>query len=93
MLFLCLTLLFPFVSYGDSLPDGITYLGGPGFPDVEDVRDSRDNSLTITDGEITFGFRENLIPTETISTPSVTRITYGQATTRRVGSWTALGIL
>ena len=92
-LFLCLALAIPVAVYGDTFPDGIKYLGGPGFPDVEDVRDSWDNSLTITDGEITLGFRRTLIPAETFATSSVTRITYGQATTRRVGQWTALGVL
>lgn len=90
---LCLTLTLPSGLYADSFPKGIKYLGGPGYPDVEDVRDSWDNSLNITDNEITFGFRKNLIPTETIATSSVIRITYGQATTRRVGKWVAAAIL
>ena len=45
---------------------GIKYLGGRGFPDFRAVRNSWNNSLTITNNEITFGFRNNLIPSETI---------------------------
>ena len=78
---------------GGAFPEGIKYLGGPGYPDIKDVRNSWDNSLNITDNEITFGFRKNLIPTETFPTASLTRITYGQATTRRVGKWVAVAIL
>ena len=89
----CLLLVASVTTYGEHFPKGIKYLGGPGFPDIEDVRDSWDNSLNITDAEITFGFRKNLIPTEVIPTSSVTRITYGQATTRRVGRWVAVGII
>jgi hypothetical protein len=68
-------------------------LGGPGFPDNNQIKDSWDNSLNITDKEITLGFRKNLIPTETVSVISVKRITYGQATTRRVGKWVAVGLI
>ena len=92
-LFLCLLLVLPVSLNGDSFPDGIKYLGGPGFPDVKDVRDSWGNSLTITDAEVTLGFRKNLIPTETFPTNRLTRITYGQATTRRVGKWVAVAVL
>ena len=90
---LCLLLVASVTTYGEHFPKGIKYLGGPGFPDIKDVRDSWDNSLNITDAEITLGFRKDLIPTEVIPTSSVTRITYGQATTRRVGKWVAVGIL
>jgi len=76
-----------------NFPKGIKYLGGPGFPDNEQVRDSWDNGLNITDKEITFSFRKDLIPAETIPVSSVKRITYGQATTRRVGQWVAIGVL
>ena len=89
----CLILIASFTSYGQHFPKGIKYLGGPGFPDIEDVRDSWDNSLTIDDNSITLGFRKDLIPTEVIPTSSVTRVTYGQATTRRVGRWAAVGFL
>ena len=92
-MFLCLSLLLPTTLYGNSFPEGIKYLGGPGFQDIEEVRDSWDNSLNITDNEITLGFRKNLIPSETFPTTAVTRITYGQATTRRVGKWVAAAIL
>jgi len=78
----CLILIASVTSYGQHFPDGIKYLGGPGFPDIEDIRDSWDNSLTIDDDSITFGFRKELIPNEVIPTSSVTRVTYGQATTR-----------
>jgi hypothetical protein len=90
--FLCVVLaIIPL--YANSFPKGIKYLGGPGFPDNKQVKDSWDNSLNITDGEITFGFRKNLIPTEVVPNSSVKRITYGQATTRRVGKWVAVGII
>ena len=92
-LFLCLLLALPVALYGDTFPEGIKYLGGPGFPDIKDVRDSWDNSLTITDDEITLGFRKNLIPTETFPRSRLARITYGQATTRRVGTWVAVAII
>ena len=59
----------------------IKCLGGRGFPDFGAVRNSWNNSLTITNDEITFGFRNNLIPRETIPISVLTRITYGQATT------------
>ena len=71
----CLLLVASVTSYGQHFPKGIKYLGGPGFPDIEDVRDSWDNSLTITDEEITLGFRKDLIPTEVITTSSITRMT------------------
>ena len=70
----------------------IKYLGGRGFPDFGAVRNSWNNSLTITNNEITFGFRNNLIPSETIPISVLTRITYGQATTRRVAKWVVAGI-
>lgn len=89
----CLLLVASVTSYGQHFQKGIKYLGGPGFPDIEDVRKSWDNSLTITDEEVTLGFRKNLIPTEVIPTSSIIRLTYGQATTRRVGKWVAVGIL
>ena len=89
----CLILVASVTSYGQHFPKGIKYLGGPGFPDIEDVRDSWDNSLTIEDDSITLGFRKDLIPTEVIPTSSVSRVTYGQATTRRVGKWLAAGII
>jgi hypothetical protein len=89
----CLLLVCSLTAYGQNFPKGIKYLGGPGFPDIEDVRDSWDNSPNATDKEITFSFKKNLIPTETISTGSVTRLTYGQATTRRVGKWVAVGVI
>ena len=78
----CLILIASVTSYGQHFPDGIKYLGGPGFPDIEDIRDSWDNSLTIDDDSITLGFRKELIPNEVIPTSSVTRVTYGLATTR-----------
>jgi hypothetical protein len=90
---LCVVLTFSVAAYGNNFPKGIKYLGGPGFPDHKQIRDSWDNSLNITDSEITFGFRKNLIPSETIPVTSVKRITYGQATTRRVGRWVAVGVL
>ena len=90
---LCLWLaLLPSV-YAESFPKGIKYLGGPGFPDKKEVRDSWDNSLNVTEREITFAFRKNAIPSEIIPVLSVTRLTYGQATTRRVGKWVAVGII
>jgi len=91
--FLCLTLLATVPLQANSFPKGIKYLGGPGFPDNKKVKDSWDNSLNVTDKEITLGFRKNLIPSETFPVASVKRITYGQATTRRVGQWVALGVL
>jgi hypothetical protein len=89
----CLLLVASVTSYGQEFPEGIKYLGGPGFPDIEDVRDSWKNSLTITDEDITLGFRKDLIPAEVIPMASVRRVTYGQATTRRVGKWLATGII
>ena len=79
--------------YSNNFPKGIKYLGGPGLPDKKEVRDSWDNSLNVTDKDITFSFHKNAIPAETISMGSIRRITYGQATTRRVGKWVAVGIL
>ena len=91
--FLCVVLVTTVPLHANSFPKGIKYLGGPGFPDNKQVKDSWDNSLNITDKEITLGFRKNLIPAETFPVTSVKRITYGQATTRRVGQWVALGVL
>ena len=90
---ICLSLMFSIPVYGENFPKGIKYLGGPGFPDKKEIRNSWDNSLNITDEEITLGFRKHLIETEAIPVTSITRITYGQATTRRVGRWVAVGIL
>ncbi len=90
---LCLLLIFAPLLHGSSFPNGIKYLGGPGYPDHKQVRNSWNNGLHITNTEITFSFNKNLIPSETISLAAVNRITYGQATTRRVGRWIAVGIL
>lgn len=91
--FLCLPLIFSISALGATFPKGIKYLGGPGFPDKKDIRNSWDNSLTVTDKEITLGFRKNLIPEEVIPVSSIGGITYGQATTRRVGKWIAVGVI
>lgn len=89
---LCLSLAFSLSAYGQNFPKGIKYLGGPGFPDKKEVRKSWNNSLYISEKEITFIFRNNAIPTEGVPISSVARLTYGQATTRRVGKWIAVGI-
>jgi hypothetical protein len=68
---LCVTLVITSVPLAaNSFPKGIKYLGGPGFPDNKQVKDSWDNSLNITGKEITFGFKKNLIPSEMISASS-----------------------
>jgi hypothetical protein len=91
---LCITLLVSLLSASaNNFPKGIKYLGGPGFPDNKQIKDSWDNSLDITDKEVILGFKKNLIPKETIPASSVKRITYGQATTRRIGQWIAIGVL
>lgn len=86
-------LLLSLVAEAQQFPKGIKYLGGPGFADVEQVRESWDNSLNLTDREVTFAFVKNVLPVEIVSTSSITSITYGQATTRRVGKWVAAGII
>jgi len=90
---LCVFLTFSLPASGQSFPKGIKYLGGPGFSPEKGVRKSWDNSLALTEKEITFGFRKDLHPPETIPVSSVKRLTYGQATTRRVGKWIAVGVL
>ena len=57
----CLLLVASVTSYGQHFPEGIKYLGGPGFPDVEDVRDSWDNSFGITDKEGLSGFPKDIL--------------------------------
>jgi hypothetical protein len=69
-MFLCVVLA-TLPLFANSFPKGIKYLGGPGFPDNKQVKDSWDNSLNITDKEITLGFRKNLISSETFSVTSV----------------------
>jgi hypothetical protein len=91
MISMCLCVVLATLPlYANSYPKGIKYLGGPGFPDNKQVKDSWDNSLNITDKEITFGFRKNLIPSEAFPVTAVKRITYGQATTRRVVDWVSV---
>jgi hypothetical protein len=91
---LCIALLITSIPLvANNVQKGIKYLGGPGFPDNKQIKDSWDNSLSITEKDITFGFRKNLIPPHNVAISSVKRITYGQATTRRVGKWVALGVV
>ena len=93
--FLCISLALSTQVFGQNIPKGIKYLGGPGFDDeaIKKVKGSWDNSMMITEEQITLSFKKNQLPMEEIPISNVTRITYGQATTRRVGKWIAVGIL
>ncbi len=90
----CVSLILP-SAYGENFPKGIKYLGGAGFADedIKKVRKSWDNRLYVTEKEVTFGFKKDVIPPVTIPVDRVTRLTYGQATTRRVAKWVAVGVL
>ena len=90
---LCFVLLSTPAAQCETFKKGIKYLGGPGFPDKKEIHDSWDNGLNVTDKEITFSFRKSLLPTETVPTSAITKNTYGQATTRRVGKWVAVGVI
>ena len=90
---ICCVLLSTPTAQCETFKKGIKYLGGAGFPDKKGIRDSWDNGMNVTEKEITFSFRKNLLPTETVATSAISKITYGQATTRRVGKWVAVGVI
>jgi hypothetical protein len=70
----------------------IKYLGGVGFPDFKG-NESWDNMLTITADSVLMAFADSAIHPRAFACASITKIEYGQAATRHVGRWVAVGVL
>ena len=72
--------------------DTIKYLGGIGFPNFKG-HESWDNTMTITPDSVQMIFAEAEFHPMSFAVANVTKIEYGQAATRHVGSWVAVGVL
>lgn len=70
----------------------IKYLGGIGFPDFKG-HETWDNLMTITTDSVLMGFNDTNIAPRSFPVGLITRLEYGQAATRHVGRWVAVGIL
>ncbi len=76
----------------ESFPKTIKVLGGIGLPDMKG-KETWDNSLLITPDSIIAEFADSMVPRMAIPVTELTQCIYGQAATRHVGTWVAVGVL
>lgn len=76
----------------ESFPRVIKLLGGPGFPDLKG-QENWDNTITISADSVTFEFARGKYPPIVAPVRDLTSIVYGQASSRHVGRWVAVGVL
>lgn len=70
----------------------IKYLGGPGFPDFKG-QETWSNELTVSGSEATCTFANKSLEPVTFALSDVTTILYGQASSRRAGTWVSIGVI
>lgn len=74
-----------------SFDSTIKYLGGAGFPDFKG-HESWDNMMTITADSVLMAFADSAFHPTGFACANITKIEYGQAATRHVGRWVAIGV-
>jgi hypothetical protein len=77
---------------GKAFRPGIKYLGGIGFPDFHD-HETWANGITITADSVISEFADTTFHRIAFPVTGVTKILYGQAASRHVGRWVAVGVL
>jgi hypothetical protein len=70
----------------------IKYLGGAGFPDFKG-KETWDNDMTITADSVIAVFADTSLAPRSVPLAGVTKVIYGQAASRHVGRWVAIGVL
>lgn len=70
----------------------IKFLGGPGFPDFNG-RETWGNELVVSGTEAVCTFADKKLEPVSFALDDVTTILYGQASSRRAGTWVSVGVI